>query len=824
MRLVTDALPALIAYFDTEQRLQFVNKTFESWYEAPRDEIVGKKIRDVMAEYIAETDYERFRPHVETALSGKEIHFEELVTYPDGNTRNVWATYVPDCGPGGSIEGAFAFIQDITERMRMEEAVRESEARLSAIVDNAPNAISLKDRRGNYLVINRVFEEILDTTSDDVRGKSPTEVFPREFAESGLAHDRDVVERGRAIEREEKLILGDRAYTYLTTKFPIRDTSGDIVSIGAIHTDITERKRSEDALRESEARLRDATRLAKLGQFIWDDVEDKCIYCDEEFARIHGISAAEYLSTFTTSESDLDWLHPEDREQYRAVVATQKRTPGGAIENIDYRIVRRDGETRYIHERGTPVLDDEGGLIRTIGTIQDITDRKHAEEALRQAHDELELRVEERTSELMAVNAQLLEEITERKQTEATLEESEARLAEVARIAGIGHSVWDERENREVYSSEEGDRIWGAQIGELYDFDEFLASIHPDDRARVEAVMEQAREDRTGYEIEYKIVRPDGETRFVLERADAVLDDAGEHLNTVTTVQDITDRKSIEEALRQARDELELRVEERTAELRSIIIERKRTEDELIRFQTHLAHASRLNMVGEMAAGLAHEINQPLAVISSYAQGCLSNSHEDKTTSNDLNSALQQIVTQSARASEVIRRIRGFVSKAKRPVASIDVNAAIGVAVELLLSEARSCDVTIRLDLAEPSSTAIIDEIELQQVVLNLARNGIEAMSGNGSDHREIIIRTANVELLSNDGEAPVEVTVQDTGSGISTEIRERVLDPFFTTKADGLGLGLSICQSIVDRHGGRLWLDTNNEPGTTFHFTVPAG
>ena len=133
MRLVTDALPALIAYFDTEQRLQFVNKTFESWYEAPRDEIVGRKIRDVMAEYIAEADYERFRPHVETALTGEDVSFEEFVTYPDGKTRYVWVTYVPEFGSGGSIEGAFAFIQDITERKRMEDAVRESEARLGAI-------------------------------------------------------------------------------------------------------------------------------------------------------------------------------------------------------------------------------------------------------------------------------------------------------------------------------------------------------------------------------------------------------------------------------------------------------------------------------------------------------------------------------------------------------------------------------------------------------------------------------------------------------------------------------------------------------------------
>ena len=1105
MRLVTDALPALIAYFDTEQRLQFVNKTFESWYGVPRSEIVGRTIRDVMADYIAEADYERFRPHVATVLTGEDVSFEELVTYPDGKTRYVWVTYVPEFGSDKSIRGAFALIQDITERKRMEEVLNESEARLSAIIDNAPNAISLKDRRGHYLLINRVFEDMLDTTSEEVKGKTSLEIFPAEFAESGLAHDRAVIEQGRAIELEEELVLGDHAYTYLTTKFPIRDASGDIVSIGAIHTDISERKRAEAdvrkardelevrveertselravnaqlleeiterkqaeaTLKESEAKFRELLENSPVGVAVVSHAKDDTrvtgnrLFINNAFVQMFGGGSREDLIEAEISDS---WV---DLDQLRAV----EEIMTSRDELVDFEAKRRrlDGTEWWVSMNSRSIRFDD----------QDCTMVWHFD-------------------------------ITERKRAEVALRESEARLAEVARIAGIGHSIWDERENREVYSSEEGDRIWGARPRELWDFDEFLASVHPDDRARVEAVMERARENLTGYEIDYRIVRPDGEMRFVLERADAVLDDAGEHVETVTTVQDITERKQTEEALRQARDDLELRVEERTADLRTTnrvlmdeiaerkraeqalqesedryreifeqspigiwvddwsmvkkmidglarrgvkdwrgyfrrrpeqlakaydlcrpieisraildiyraptkqavidatvsekatpeilegflagliafiegkashaheatdiandgskvvvrntavispehrdswsrvlysieditdrdrsdkalreseqrlsaiinhapvqiylkgadgrhimasqeterlygrgdsgvvgmtahdlfpkeyadihlahdravfesgeaseqeyeipeadgihkyltvkfpipgadgeittigaiatdVTERRQTEDRVRRREAELAQVLRASTLGEMGATLAHEVNQPLTTVISISDVCLRKLRSQTCRPEELERMLEQVCEQGERAAQIIRRIGRFVRRSTPDISPTHVNDMVSEAVELLKSELRSNNVELRLELERGLPAVSVDSIEIEQVLMNLMRNGSDALSEILTGKRELAIQTSIA------GEDMVEVSVSDSGPGLADDAVQNAFEPFFTTKPNGMGMGLSISRTIIEAHGGRLWWSDRGDRGTIFSFTLP--
>ena len=270
------------------------------------------------------------------------------------------------------------------------------------------------------------------------------------------------------------------------------------------------------------------------------------------------------------------------------------------------------------------------------------------------------------------------------------------------------------------------------------------------------------------------------------------------------------------EALEEAKSDLERRVEERTAELKNEITERKRTDEKTLHLQEELAHVDRLSVMGEMAAGLAHEINQPLAAVVNFAQGCVRRLRSGKTKPGELLDALEQISVQAGRAGEIIHRIRGFVGKEEPRMASVDVNAAIREATGLLEFEAREHAVTLNVDLANPLPKVRGNTIQIQQIILNLARNGMEAMSENGSTPRLLTIRSSATKS------GTVEIAVHDNHYGVSTESLELLFESFLTTKTGGLGLVLSICRSIVESHGGRLWVTTDGVNDTAFRFTLP--
>ncbi len=246
------------------------------------------------------------------------------------------------------------------------------------------------------------------------------------------------------------------------------------------------------------------------------------------------------------------------------------------------------------------------------------------------------------------------------------------------------------------------------------------------------------------------------------------------------------------------------------------ISERKHAEHEARVLQTELAHVHRLSTMGEMATGLAHELNQPLAAITSYAQGCVQRLRSRKTKPEDMLETMDKIAAEAKRAGGIIRRVRGFVRKENPRRALVDVNAAIRETADLLGPEAHRRGMAINLDLANPLPMVMADTIQIQQTVLNLMRNGIEAMGETGLERQHLTIRTAK------NGSDAILVTVEDDGHGIPPETLEHIFDPFFTTKESGLGLGLPICRSIVEAHGGRLWATSNAEDGTIFKFSLP--
>lgn len=245
------------------------------------------------------------------------------------------------------------------------------------------------------------------------------------------------------------------------------------------------------------------------------------------------------------------------------------------------------------------------------------------------------------------------------------------------------------------------------------------------------------------------------------------------------------------------------------------LTEQRRTTETLRVLHHELAHASRVSAMGEMAAQFAHELNQPLTIISSYATGALDMPAVRDSDTDDLADVLNRIAEQAKRAGEIIRRTRKFIEKHEQEKARTDLNALIREAAHLIQGEAIRRAVEMRLYLADPLPAVMADAVQIQQVVVNLARNGIEATAASASDARELVIRTERAP----DG---VLVSVEDSGIGIPMEIQGRLFEPFFSTKPDGLGIGLSICRSIVEAHGAELKVSSVPGHGARFHFSLP--
>jgi signal transduction histidine kinase len=272
-------------------------------------------------------------------------------------------------------------------------------------------------------------------------------------------------------------------------------------------------------------------------------------------------------------------------------------------------------------------------------------------------------------------------------------------------------------------------------------------------------------------------------------------------------------QRSSAESLRWARDTLELKVRE----LERANAERNHAQDALHKAQAELAHMTRLTTMGELTASIAHEVNQPLAAVVTNANASLRWLGQPSPDLNEAREALRRIVRDGNRASDVIARIRSLLKKGETNRMWLDVNRVIQEMVELTHGEVLQRNVSLKTELSTDLPPITADRVQLQQVLLNLIINAAEAMSANKDRLRLLTIRSEQVQPSA------VRVSVKDTGVGIDPQHVERLFDAFYTTKPNGLGMGLSICRSIVEAHGGRLWATPNNGPGATFQFTLPA-
>jgi two-component system sensor kinase FixL len=388
--------------------------------------------------------------------------------------------------------------------------------------------------------------------------------------------------------------------------------------------------------------------------------------------------------------------------------------------------------------------------------------RRQTQEDLRQARDELETRVQERTRELRQANE---------------------TLRERANLLDLTHDTVFVRDMNDVIT------FWNRGAEERYGWKRREAigqNSHRINRTTFPTPLSEIKTEltRTGrWEGELTHTRRDGSVVVVASRWALQRDEHGNPVAVLETNNDITERKRAEEALQKV--------------------------------QTELAHVTRVMSLGELTASIAHEVNQPLAAIVTNGNACLRWLGGATPNLTEARLAVERIIKDSYRASEVISRIRTLVKKAPPRNDWVDLNEVIVEVFALAQREARRNRVYMKRQLKSDLPLVRGDRVQLQQVILNLVINGLEAIAKSQNDVRELVVK-------SDQHEAGVIVSVSDSGEGLDPANFERVFDAFFTTKPDGMGMGLAISRTIIESHGGRLWATANSPKGAVFQFTLP--
>ena len=376
-------------------------------------------------------------------------------------------------------------------------------------------------------------------------------------------------------------------------------------------------------------------------------------------------------------------------------------------------------------------------------------------------------------------------DITDSKRAQEELRRSEAFLAEGQHLSRTGSFSWRVATD-EITWSDELCRIYEVEIGVPVTLALIRTRVHPDDVSMFEKMktVDQTPNGPTDFEWQYRLLMPDGSMKFLHAVGHATRDDEG-HVEYIAAVQDVTARRLSEEALEKAR--------------------------------SGLAKFARVTSLGVLTASIAHEVSQPLSGITTNAGTCLRMLDADPPNVEGARETVRRTIRDGNRASDVIARLRALFNTEELTLEVLDVNEVTREVIALSASDLRSSGVALQTTLAEDLPSVTGDRVQLQQVILNLLRNASDAMTDVHERPRELVIRTEH-----DDGDG-VRLRVRDAGVGVDPHSMSKLLDAFYTTKSDGMGLGLSVSRSIIERHHGRLWAEPNDGPGATFSFSIPS-
>ena len=734
IRNLIETIPALVLCVLPDGSVEFVNRAWlEYTGEAPQES--GWSWQTSMHP----DDVAQFVDEWNTALTfGKPFETEVRLRRTDGQFR--WflirktLAVVQTAGGEPSLRTLIA-CENIHDRKQAEDAAGRSEQELRDLIENIPAMVFIALPGPSNAFVSRGWREYTGLSAEDTAGSGWQCVLHPDDLQRHIEKWRVCSATGELLEDEARIRrAGEGVYRwFLVRAVPLRDKNKNILKWYGVLTDIEQRKRAEETLRE-QASLLSLT-------------HDAIFVCDLDGILKYWNRGAEELYGWTTEEvfgklphDLLRTIFPIPLQEIDAEVIRTGRWEGELVQT------KKDGTQIVAASRWSLQRDEKGSPVGFLETNNDITKSKRAEDALKR---------------------------------------SEGYLTQAERLAHIGSWAFDTLTRKLLYLSDEWYCLFGFDPKHgMPTWEQRVQRIHPEDRAGNQAAIDRAIDEKSGLDAEFRVLLPNSTVRHIRSVGHPVLGPSGEITQFVGVAMDVTTSRQAEE-------------------------ERER----LRRAHADLAHISRVSTLGELTASLAHELKQPIGAAVTNAEAALRLLDRGLPDVAEAREAAFEAVKDARRAADIIDRVRSLYTKGSSRLEMLDVNEVIEEMVSMLDSEANRHSVTIRTELTPGFHQLSADRVQLQQVLMNLMLNGIEAMRDTGG---QLMIKSELVE----DGH--MLISVRDTGVGLPAENTDRIFNAFFTTKSQGTGLGLAITRSIVESHGGRVWATANSGPGATFQFTLP--